>query len=492
MTDGRVSGLSKRYRTLHALEEFLAIPLVLILGFAGLGVLLQSLDRATPGWLQPARSYAQQAAFTTPESTGHFLNAVVGGMFTQVSIVITMLLVVLQQSATKMGNAVFDQFLHRHRNQVFAGYVTGTLILALILRAVTSEAFNPVMGATVVLGVVFILMGLLVWFLYSIIEQMRPETIAHTIRSETHDAYERHVKFLARFRSQSQSKAPVQARITASDAGFVATLDANRLARCLQSCSEDVEVVLSSVIGDYVSYLDDIAEIKGHDPIQAEEVAQCVISAYRLEPERNIKNDPTYGLEQLEMIAWTETSSAEHNPETGLLVLHILHDLLLRWFEQDTEPSGSRRPKDGEQLPVVYASEGIVDHTMDIVESLATVASESLQHQTFTEVINVIDAIYPHLGPEQRARVDDSLRRILSTMGIHVLTRDLDIALSSLTQRLETYSVSGSAEWVKEAHTQMAGSLGKLGSRFTRGRGIDVNGQELHHTSRKESATFNE
>jgi uncharacterized membrane protein len=492
MTDGQVSGLSKRYRVLRALEEFLAIPLLLILGFAALAVLLQYLDRATPGWLQPVRSYAQQWAFSTPESTGQFLDGVVGGMFTQVSIVITMLLVVLQQSATKMGNAIFDQFLNRHRNQVFAGYVTGTLTLALILRAVASETFNPVIGATALLGVVLFLMGLFVWFLYSIIEQMRPETVAHTIREGTHAAYERHVKFLARFRSKSQSKAPVQARIKASDAGFVAVLDADRLTQCLQSCSEDVEVVLSSVIGDYVSYLDDIAEIKGHDPIQAEEVARCVIGAYRLEPERNIKNDPTYGLEQLEMIAWTESSSAEHNPETGLIVLHILQDLLLRWFERDNEPSGSLRFDEGQQLPVVYASEGIVDHTMDIVESLATIASESMQHQTFTEIINVITAVYPHMGREQRARVDDTLRRIVSTMGIHVLTRDLDIALTTLTQRLETYGARRSAEWMTEAHTQMLASLGKVGSRFTRGLRIDGNGQELHSSVRKEGAVFRE
>lgn len=342
MTQGQVTGISQRYRVRQALEEFLALPLLLILGFAGLGVVLQYLDRVTPGWLQPLRNYVQQQAFTTSENTGRFLDAVMGGMFTQVSIVITMLLVVLQQ------------------------------------------------------------------------------------------------------------------------------VDVDALTRCLRECGNDVEVILTALVGDYVSYLDDMADIKGNDPEEAEAIARCIAGAYRLERERDIRYDPTYGLEQLEMIAWTESSSAEHNPETGLIILHILHDLLLRWLESEIDASRAALTNDGEQLPAVYTPEAIVDQMMDILESLATVSAESMQHQPFTEVINVIAAVYPHLGADQRARIDEALRRIISTMGIHVLTRDLDIALSALSETLEAEGSDRIAASLAEAHKRMAASVGELHSRFTR------------------------
>jgi uncharacterized membrane protein len=476
MTEGRVIGLSTLHRTRRALEEFLAIPLLLILGFAALALLLQHLDRNTPGWLQPLRRYLSERIFTTPDSSGEFLDTVGAGMFTQVSIVITMLLVVLQQSATNMGNSVFDQFLNRHRNQVFTGYVTGTLIMTLILKAITSDSVNPVLSASAVLAVVFFLMGFFVWFLYSIIEQMRPETIAATVHDETDDARQRHIKNLARFRSHAESEAPVQVRLRSSDNGFVTTIFPDKLDSCFKECGDDIEVVLHAHVGDYISYSEDLADIRGNDSVQAEAVARCIIGAYRIERERSIRSDPTYGLEQLEMIAWTEVSSAEHNPETGLIVLHLLHDLLARWLDSDSTNLATTSLRDEKKLPVVYAPENIVDQMMDIMESLATVSSESRQHQVLTEVINVIAALYPDLGPEHQERADDALRRILSTMGAHVLTRDLDVALHALTQRLEADHHLQIADTVATAHMKLADSVGKLGSRMTRAGEPSSNG----------------
>jgi len=49
-----------------------------------------------------------------------------------------------------------------------------------------------------------------------------------------------------------------------------------------------------------------------------------------------------YATDQLENIAWAATSSAQQSPQTAIVAVRALRDLLTRWLEAHWPPSSSR------------------------------------------------------------------------------------------------------------------------------------------------------
>ena len=102
------------------------------------------------------------------------------------------------------------------------------------------------------------------------------------------------------------------------------------------------------------------------------------------------------------------------------------------------------------------------------LESLAVVASESMQHQTLAEVMRTVALLLPKLPPEGVNQVADLVLRSLSALGEHVLTRELEHALDILSQALAAAGRDAAAEAVTRAEEVLRRSVGVLNSRSTR------------------------
>lgn len=91
-----------------------------------------------------------------------------------------------------------------------------------------------------------------------------------------------------------------------------------------------------------------------------------------------------------------------------------------------------------------------------------------MQYQIFAEVLRTFVTMYPRVPAEHQPRVEDLLRRILPVLGDHVLTRELDGALSALLQTLTSSGRIDTASLIQEARSKLKESVGKLNSRSTR------------------------
>jgi hypothetical protein len=105
---------------------------------------------------------------------------------------------------------------------------------------------------------------------------------------------------------------------------------------------------------------------------------------------------------------------------------------------------------------------------MDAFETLAVVSSESMQHQSFTEVLHTFAVMFDRLAPEQQRRAEDIILRILSALGEFVLTAELDSTLTDLVRALNKTGRISTAAAVQAARDQLKLSVGKLHSRATR------------------------
>jgi hypothetical protein len=108
---------------------------------------------------------------------------------------------------------------------------------------------------------------------------------------------------------------------------------------------------------------------------------------------------------------------------------------------------------------------------MDALETLAVVASESMQPQTAAELVRTLALVFGRLPPGQQPRAEDLIRRSLSALGEHVLTAELEAAITGLIDTLDGAGRPETARLVHDARDQLRRSIGRLGSRATRAVG---------------------
>lgn len=213
-------------------------------------------------------------------------------------------------------------------------------------------------------------------------------------------------------------------------------------------------------IGTYVAFDDVVTEIFRGGDEDLEGLQRVVREAVVIERTRNLDADPAYGIAQLTTVAWSSISTSKQNPTPGLETIFALRDLLARW----SEPQG--RPE-GEPVPVVY-NDDLIGEAITSLESLAVVASESMQHQCYAEVVRTFSKLFDRLAVRDQERVDDAVLRILSGLGDLVLSADLDQALRDLAGTLGSNGHGAAASAVRTARDALAASVGSLNSRSTR------------------------
>jgi uncharacterized membrane protein len=439
----------------RAFEEFLTLPTAMIAAFLLLACGMYVLDRARPAALEPARRLLQGLVFGSGQATSELLSTIASGLITVTSITVSLLLVALQQSASSLTSAVFDQFLRRRLNQFYFGFFVGLSLYALVTLATVNENFNPVLGATLAFMLTAVALCLLILLLYTSVNQMRPAEIVEEIHRLTLIARERQADLLAQTRRMPASGTPAGNVVDAHDHGYVTRIDERAFAAVAR---DGAEVDILPSIGTYVAFGDAIVRLRGR-PLDAE-LADRLRCAIVLEAQRDLAQDAAWGIEQLEMIGWTSISSAKSNPEAGLLAIQALRDIMAHWC---TLPGDGDAPT----LPIVYPDD-VFAKLVDAFEDFAIVASESMQHQTYCEVARTFAMMYERLPPDERWRIDDTVLRMLAALGDLVLTRNLELALLHLAEVMRRAGRTGIAEAIDSARLGLARSIGRLNARGTR------------------------
>ncbi|HSN30482.1 MAG TPA: DUF2254 family protein, partial [Kofleriaceae bacterium] len=367
--------------------------------------------------------------FGKPQGTSSVLGSIAGGVITMTSIIVTVLLVALQQSSTNLTPQVFDQFLRRRQNQVFFGYFVGLAIFTLIVLASIDSPFTPVFGALVTLAATLVALLMMITMLYSTITQMRPVVIISAIHAHVLRARGAQRTLIARTRRRPR-RADLPVEITADLGGFVTSIDVDALASIARDVGGEVELTVS--IGGFVATGDVIALWRGG--LDGERIERATRRAVHIERRRDITRDPAYGIEQLQTIGWSAISSAKHNQEAGLLCIRLLRDVLGCWaasgdldvIEQDARHA---------EVAVVYR-DNVAANLLEAFELLGMVTAESFQQQCLAAVLDSFSAVYGRLSARSRERADQLLLHLLAPLAEQTLTSTLDNAASRLEDAL--------------------------------------------------------
>lgn len=446
----------------EAFGQFLAVPTFIILAFIACAGLVWALDHSSASWLEPARDGLSDHLFSDRSATIDLMLATAGGVFAVMSITFAILLLAVQQSAASMSSQVFDQFLKRPLNQIYFGYIVGLVAYLLIVLALADQQDTPVFGATLALVLTITALYLVLLLVYHTVDQMRPTTVVGAIHDYTLKARARQEPLLAKTRRESTSDAPRAAVVSADTNGYLTGIAVAALARHLRPCSADTEVVLRHPIGTYVSYHDTVAEIRCHSHDEAARLAPLVQSVLRINPRRDLGNDPSFGIFELTTIAWVATSTAQSNPARAVPIIGALRDLLARWTT-DTDAGKPEAPP----LPVVYP-DNLITELLEAFASLYVVASESMQFQTYAGVCRALAIALPRLRARERDKVEDVVLRGMSVLGEIPLTAELETSLEHLAAAMQADGRVRAVAAIRHALLQLRSTIGELNSRGTR------------------------
>jgi uncharacterized membrane protein len=461
--EGHLARIAEAVR--RAFAEFLKLPCLIIAGFLLLAAGTSVLDHAYLPSLQPARAAMRVHFFRDGKATSDLLATIAGSIITITSITFSLLLLAVQQAASGLTPQVYDQFLRRRVNQVYFGFFVGLAMYALIVLATVNAPYNPVFGASVALVLTMLALLLMILLLYTTINQMRPDVVIDAIHDHVLIARDCQLAWLGRIRRSPRGGAAMVTAVQSEKHGYVVRIDMDALGNAAKA-HHVAEIVLRVSVGAFVAFEDTMAEAGSDAPLTDDRgLVKAVQQAIHVEQRRDLDTDPAYGIEQLAIIGWTTVSTAKSNPSPGLLVLHSLRDLLARWSA--VERDDSINAATDEKLPVVY-NDDVFAHLLDAFETLAVVASESMQPQTMAELVRTFGLMFERLPADHQPRAEDVIRRSLSALGEHVLTAELNAALSALIQSLEAADRHQTAAQVRAAQHALSASVGQLGSRATR------------------------
>lgn len=444
----------------RSFSDFLVVPALTITGFLLLALATYALDTRAIAWLDGARTFLDRHLLTSEGATETLLSTLAGGMMTLTSITFSLLLLAIQQSAASLTTQVLDQFIRRRLNQWFFGVFVGVTLFTLVTLATNTTGVSPVFSASVALLLTCGALVLLILLLYTTLNQMRANRILEAIHDLALDARERQRHLIARMRNAPEwHESPVTQLVSSNNNGYVANLHLDRISRA--AGDGQYEVILLVSLGEYVCFRDVIAEVRAGSPAQATALSTAVLHAVDLERQRNLHLDPGYGITQLGTIGWTSTSTARSNPSPALSCLRNLRDLASRWSIEKPLPAKSNA------LPVVYR-DNLLESVIDALESIGVAASEALQHRCAAEVLLTYASLLERMPDGLRPRAEDAVRRALSGLGDHVLTADLDDALSRLAQTLAATGRAHTEREVRRAHERLSLTVGELYSRDSR------------------------
>ncbi|WP_162241587.1 DUF2254 family protein [Methylobacterium sp. Leaf117] len=451
----------------RSFRQFLALPLATVLGFVGLNAVVYLADRSWSGGEAPAGFRWLGDLLGDSAGLGSLLTTVASSIITVTSITFSLLLIAVQQGSAALTAQVTDQFMARRTNQLYFGYFVGLSVFVLMTLVTNTGFHRPVFGTTLALLLTTSALCLIIVMIYNTIDQMRPEQIIQFIHGRVLEARTEDLRLLGATRRACRPGWTVVASVRSRESGYVVGIDLARIAKAVERHAKgEVEIDIDIAIGSYRAVQDPVFRVRclpgvtlGSDARRF--IVDETLAALDYDDGRNLERDAAYGLYQLATIAWTSVSTSKSNPSPGISVIQALRDIISQWSDGETGTS-----EDAMSCIVYHDATPTV--ATDALEAVIVAASESMQSQTLSEAVTTLAILLRHVSQPTAERLAEVSRRALSSLGEHVLTRQLEAALADLSDALRGRNFNIVSGAVSDSTAALAASLGHLNSRSTR------------------------
>ncbi len=354
------------------------LPSIVTVFAAALAIGLVLVDRTADynsPWLRWAYSGGADGARA-------LLAAVAGSTMTVVSVTLSVMVVALTVSSQHFGPRLLNSFMRDNVAQLMLGSFTGTFVYCLVvLRTVQGddggdryERFVPHLAISVALGLAFISVGVLMYYVHHIARSLQVSEITAGIAREL----ERTIERLYPAHLGHDPAVPIReplpvpdagVRGLAAESGYVQEVNTERLLAV--ASAHDTTIWITARPGTFVIEGTPIAVVHGRGGRDAE-AARALPAAFTLGADRSPQQDAAFGIQQLVEVALRALSPGVNEPFTAVTSIDRLSQALHRLAMR--RPPDSVRVDDTGSIRVVTAPYTFAELLPFAYESIAAAA----------------------------------------------------------------------------------------------------------------------
>lgn len=289
--------------------------------------------------------------FISPDSARLILGTIAGSLITVAALTSSLTIVTLQLLSSQYSPRAVRGFLRRRLAQVVFGSFVAIFAYCLLVMATVREPANenrpfvPSLSVCVAIVLALTALGLLIAFIHLMTQTIQVSTtMAALARSTTAAIDAAHPGRWEPSRVDRDGKAPPDPSVAppgllyAARPGYVRWIDTEGLAHVL---GEHQRVELLVCPGDFVTTRTPLASVWPKDGVHVEAVLRNV----RVSPERDLDQDPAFGLRQLADIALRAISPGINDPTTAVTCIGFLQDVLERLTERELPTHRATGPR---------------------------------------------------------------------------------------------------------------------------------------------------
>lgn len=262
-------------------------------------------------------------------------SAITAGIISLTVFSFSMVMILLNQAASQMSNRILDKLIGNRFQQVVLGFYIGTIVYALFLlstiRDINSGIYVPAISTYLLIALTIVDIFLFIYFLHYITQSVKYETIIHRIYEHTKASLKK---------TCTLKEAPLALpemggkELTTSRSGIYQGFDKENL---LKLCvKEDIAVSFLHPAGTFLLEKNPVLKItsKKELPADIEEKLSVLINIHRGE---DINTNYYYGFKQLMEVAIKALSPGINDPDTAVISLQALADLLANRLQHHPE-----------------------------------------------------------------------------------------------------------------------------------------------------------
>ncbi|MET4080882.1 putative membrane protein [Pedobacter sp. UYP30] len=328
--------LSKWIRNTYraAVNSIAFLPALISVGFLLLAYIMIQFDFSESG--RAFKASLDWLSLKDASTARSICSSIAGGIISLAVFSFSMVMILLNQAASQMSNRILGNLIGNRFQQTVLGFYIGTIVYALFLlstiRDVNTGVYVPAISTYLLIGFTITDIFLFIYFLHYVTQTVKFEIIIKRISKRTEDGLEYTSK--SNGLPISFDKPAKKVTIGAYRSGLFQGFDREDMLRfCIK---EDVVIELGAKIGDYILKGNPLLCVYKKSDVH-DDFFEKISQFIEISMSRDIDVDSYYGFKQLMEIALKALSPGINDPETAVLALQSIGNLLFCKLESPSQ-----------------------------------------------------------------------------------------------------------------------------------------------------------
>ncbi len=319
MWNNIITWLIKRYQRI--VNSIAFYPALIALFFLALSYLMITFDFSEAG--KHFKSQLHWLSLKDATTARSIISSIVSGVISLAVFSFSMVMIILNQTASQMSNRILDKLIGNRFQQVVLGIYIGTIVFALFLlstiRDVNSGIYIPAISTYALIALTIADIFLFIYFLHFITQSVKYEVIVNRIYKDTQAAMQ---KLCTEQEEPIDYNETTEHTIIAGTAGIYDGFSERSLLNICEA--NDCTLQIKTIPGTFVWQDAGIIQVSKQ---LSEKTISEIQNALEINIGEEIEDNFLYGFRQLTEVAMKALSPGINDPGTAIQCLYALSKL---------------------------------------------------------------------------------------------------------------------------------------------------------------------